>query len=143
LIKIKDGSQDPNFEEVYQMIMNLKVQVEDTRGIEETLKNQLEENEKMKESFEAEIVSLRKELQKKEVQQNDTKILDEIVSIQRPYYEKSRLGYQQPHTKKGLTSSIVAVKRIWHDRFLMMDMGPLHYFLSLENGSDPSGIKIS
>jgi hypothetical protein len=31
-----------------------------------------------------------------------------------------------------LTSMIVAVKRIFHDRFLMMDMGPLHFFLGLD-----------
>jgi hypothetical protein len=30
------------------------------------------------------------------------------------------------------TSMIVAVKRILHDRFLMMDMGPLHFFLGLK-----------
>ena len=30
------------------------------------------------------------------------------------------------------TSSIAVVKGILHDRFLMMDMGPLHYFLGLE-----------
>jgi hypothetical protein len=30
------------------------------------------------------------------------------------------------------TSTIVVVKRILHDRFLMMDMGPLHFFLGLE-----------
>jgi hypothetical protein len=29
------------------------------------------------------------------------------------------------------TSVISAVKRILHDRFLMMDMGPLHFFLGL------------
>jgi hypothetical protein len=31
-----------------------------------------------------------------------------------------------------LTSSIVVVKRIFHDRFLMMKMGPLHFFLGLD-----------
>jgi len=107
------------------MIMNLKVEVEDTRRVEETLKNQLEENEKMKENLEAEIVSLRKELQKKDVQHNDTEILVEIINIKRPYYDKFGLGYNQAHSKNCSTSLIVAVKRIWHDRFLMTDMGPL------------------
>ena len=31
-----------------------------------------------------------------------------------------------------LTSTIVAVKRILHDMFSMMDMGLLHFFLGLE-----------
>jgi hypothetical protein len=43
----------------------------------------------------------------------------------------------------SLTSSISMVKWILHDRFLMMDMGPLHYFLGLEISQDASGIKIS
>jgi hypothetical protein len=41
------------------------------------------------------------------------------------------------------TSVIVAVKRILHDRFLMMDMGLLHFFLGLEISQDASGIKLS
>jgi hypothetical protein len=41
------------------------------------------------------------------------------------------------------TSMIVAVKRILHDRFLMTDMGPLHFFLGLEISQDSSGIKMS
>jgi hypothetical protein len=41
------------------------------------------------------------------------------------------------------TSAIDAVKRILHDRFLMTDMGPLHFFLGLEISQDESGIKLS
>jgi hypothetical protein len=41
------------------------------------------------------------------------------------------------------TSRIVAVKRILHDRFSMMDMGPLHFFLGLNITQDASGIKLS
>jgi hypothetical protein len=41
------------------------------------------------------------------------------------------------------TSVIVAVKRILHDNFLMMDMGLLHFFLGLEISQDASGIKLS
>jgi hypothetical protein len=41
------------------------------------------------------------------------------------------------------TSLIAVVKRILHDRFLMTDMGPLHYFLGLKISQDASGIKIS
>jgi hypothetical protein len=42
-----------------------------------------------------------------------------------------------------LTSTVVAIKRILHDRFLMTDMGPLHFFLGLEISQDASGIKLS
>jgi hypothetical protein len=41
------------------------------------------------------------------------------------------------------TSAIVVVKMILHDKFLMMDMGPLHFFLGLEISQDASGIKLS
>jgi hypothetical protein len=41
------------------------------------------------------------------------------------------------------TLVISAVKRILHDRFLMKDMGPLHFFLGLEINQDASGIKLS
>jgi hypothetical protein len=41
------------------------------------------------------------------------------------------------------TSTIVAVKRILHDKFLMTDMGPLHFFLGLEISQDASDIKLS
>jgi hypothetical protein len=41
------------------------------------------------------------------------------------------------------TSVIVAVKRILHDRFLMMDMGLLHFFLGLDISQNASGIKLS
>jgi hypothetical protein len=43
----------------------------------------------------------------------------------------------------SLASTIVVVKDILHDRFSMMDMGPLHYFLGLEISQDASGIKLS
>jgi hypothetical protein len=41
------------------------------------------------------------------------------------------------------TSMIVAVKKIIHDRFLMRDMGLLHFFLGLEISQDASSIKLS
>jgi hypothetical protein len=40
------------------------------------------------------------------------------------------------------TSSIVVVKDILHDRFSMMNMGPLHFFLGLEISQDAYGIKL-
>jgi hypothetical protein len=61
LIKLKEGSQNMNSEEVYQMVMNLKVQVEESRRIEETPKIHLEK----KKYLEVEIVSLRKEANKR------------------------------------------------------------------------------
>eukprot|EP00253_Pinus_taeda_P035763 PITA_35763 len=42
-----------------------------------------------------------------------------------------------------LASAIVVVKRALHDRFLMMDMGPLHFFLGLDISQDATSIKHS
>jgi hypothetical protein len=42
-----------------------------------------------------------------------------------------------------LTSTIVVVKRILHEKFLMMDMGTLHFFLGLDISQDASDIKLS
>jgi hypothetical protein len=41
------------------------------------------------------------------------------------------------------TLAIVAVKKILHDRFLMTDMGPLHFFFGLKISQDTSGIRLS
>eukprot|EP00253_Pinus_taeda_P005827 PITA_05827 len=40
-------------------------------------------------------------------------------------------------------SAIAAVQRALHDRFLMIDMGPLQFFLGLEISHDATGIKLS
>eukprot|EP00253_Pinus_taeda_P019102 PITA_19102 len=40
-------------------------------------------------------------------------------------------------------SAIATVKRALYDRFLMTDMGPLHFFLGLEISQDATGIKFS
>ena len=50
--------------------------------------------EKMTKNREAYIVSLRKEIQKKDIQQkfgNITKTLEEIISNKKPFYDKSGL----------------------------------------------------
>jgi hypothetical protein len=44
----------------------------------------------------------------------------------------------------GCSTSVIAiVKRILHDKFLMMDTGPLHFFLGFEISEDALGIKLS
>jgi hypothetical protein len=41
------------------------------------------------------------------------------------------------------TSMIISLNRILHDRFLIMNMGPLHFLLGLKISQDASGIKLS
>jgi hypothetical protein len=54
--------------------------------------------------LEVEIVTLRKDLQKKNMQQNSTRILDNIINSQRPYYDRYGLGYNYTQTEKGSSS---------------------------------------
>jgi hypothetical protein len=44
--------------------------------------------------LEVEIVTLRKDLQKKNMQ-NNSKVLDDIINNQKPHHDKSGLGYNQ------------------------------------------------
>jgi hypothetical protein len=51
--------------------------------------------------LEAEIVTLRKDRQKKNMQ-NNSKVLNDIINSQKPYHDKSGLGYNQ--TENGSNS---------------------------------------
>jgi chromosome segregation ATPase len=92
-------------QELEQIIMELKVQIEEHKRIKEELKEQLEERDRIIGNLEAEIVTLRKDLQKKNMQ-NNSKVLDDIISSQRPNHDKSGLGYNQ--TEKGSSSKSTA-----------------------------------
>jgi seryl-tRNA synthetase len=81
-------------QELEQMITNLKVQIEEDKRIEEALKEQLEEKYKIIGNLEAKIVTLRKDLQKKNMQ-NGSKFLDDIIRSQKYHHDKSKLGYIQ------------------------------------------------
>jgi hypothetical protein len=83
------------------MITNLKVQIEEDKRIEKALKEQLEEKDKIIGNLEAEIVTLRNDLQKKNMQ-NNSQVLDDIISSQKYHHDKSGLGYNQ--TEKGSRS---------------------------------------
>jgi hypothetical protein len=51
--------------------------------------------------LEAEVVTLRKDIQKKNMQ-NSSNVLDDIISSQKSHLDKSSLGYNQ--TEKGSSS---------------------------------------
>jgi hypothetical protein len=83
------------------MITNLKVQIEEEKRIEEALKEQLEGRDRIIGNLKAEIVTLRKDLQKKNMQ-NNSKVLNNIISNKKPHHDKSELGDNQ--TKNGSNS---------------------------------------
>jgi hypothetical protein len=91
-------------QELEQMITKLKVQIEEDKRIEEALKEQLEGKDGIIGNLEAKIVTLRKDIQKKNMQ-NSSKVLDDIISSQKSYLDKSGLGYNQ--TEKGSSSKTI------------------------------------
>jgi hypothetical protein len=91
-----DNKEDT--QELEQMITKLKFQ------IEEELKEQLEKKDRIIGNLEAEIVTLRKDIQKKNMQ-NSTKVLDDIIKSQKYHFDKTRLGYNQ--TEKGSSSKTI------------------------------------
>jgi hypothetical protein len=76
------------------MITKLKVQIEEDKRIEEALKEQLEGKDRIIGNLEAEIVTLRKDIQKKNMQ-NISKFLDDIINSKKSHLDKSILGYNQ------------------------------------------------
>lgn len=87
LSKMKESNQDSiNHEETKKVFIDLKVKLEESKMIGETLRKQVEEKERIQVELENEIVSLRGKLQIKEMKynfENNTKILDQIISIHR------------------------------------------------------------
>ena len=70
----------------------------------------MEQKEKIHAKLENEIISLIGKLQSKDIKHNfdnNTKILDQIISSQRSIYVKSGLGYNQNHTKIRSSSKVI------------------------------------
>jgi hypothetical protein len=91
-LKRKEETQNSNFEELEQMVFDLKIKVEEDKIIEESLKEQLEEKDRIIGNFKAEIVTLRKYLQHKNME-NNSKVSDNVIKSERPHNDKFRIGY--------------------------------------------------
>ena len=76
------------------MITNLKVEIEEDKMIEEAVKEQLEGRDKIIRNLEEKFVTLRKDLQKKNMQ-NKSKVFNDIINSKKSHYDKFRLGYNQ------------------------------------------------
>jgi predicted RNase H-like nuclease (RuvC/YqgF family) len=91
-------------QELEKTITKLKVQLEEDKRIEEALNEQLEEKDRIIEKLEAKIVTLRKDIQKKNMH-NSSKVLDDIINSKKYHLDKSGLGYNQ--TEKGSSSKTI------------------------------------
>jgi hypothetical protein len=93
---------------IYQpdpLILILKTQIEEAKMVEELLKNQVDENEESCHKLEAEVVDLRKKIEKSNKFLNSSTILNEILDSQRSPNDKSGLGYKKKTTHVEASTS--------------------------------------
>jgi hypothetical protein len=107
----KHEKKDHDLEETEKIIIILKIQLEEAKGIEEAVKSQLKEKEETCEKLESEVVSLKEELKKSNAQlkfEKSTENLNDILSFQRSPFIKTGLGYDKKQkTPKGDASTKV------------------------------------
>jgi hypothetical protein len=96
---------DDDISKSFETIVHLKTQIEEAKRIEELLKNQINEKEESCCKLEAEIVDLRKKVEKSNKFLNISLILDEILKSQRSPYDKSGLGYKKETTHDEASTS--------------------------------------
>jgi hypothetical protein len=102
ITRLKNGKEDMNIDDEisksFETIVHLKTQIEEAKRIEELLKIQINEKEESCCKLEAEIVDLRKKVEKSDKFLNSSRILDEILESQRSSCDKSGLGYKGEDT---------------------------------------------
>jgi predicted nucleic acid-binding Zn-ribbon protein len=90
---------------------DLRTHLEKAKGVEEVLKDQLDEKDKACQKPEMEVVELRKKAKQLEAHvKMRTSILDEILECQRSPFDKTGLGYSKTmkETEEGSSCSIVS-----------------------------------
>jgi hypothetical protein len=102
ITRLKNVKEDMNIDDEisksFETIVHLKTQIEEAKRIEELLKIQINEKEESCCKLEAEIVDLRKKVEKSNKFLNSSRILDEILESQRSSCDKSGLGYKGEDT---------------------------------------------
>jgi hypothetical protein len=82
----------------------LKTQLEEGKRKEEVMQIQMIKKEKECEKLEKEIVTLRVEVNKLNKNLKISQVLENILNSQRPYSDKSGLGYKNVHFEEGSSS---------------------------------------
>jgi hypothetical protein len=72
--------------------LKIKGSKKEDKRIDEALKEKLEEKDKIIGNLEVEVVTLRKDIQKKNMQ-NSSNVLDDIINSKKYHLDKSELGY--------------------------------------------------
>jgi hypothetical protein len=109
ITRLNNGKEDINVDDEisksFEIIVHLKTKIEEAKRIEELLRNQINEKEESCCKLEAEIVDLRKKVEKSNKFLNNSQILDEILESQRSPLDKSGLGYKEEATYAEASTS--------------------------------------
>jgi hypothetical protein len=79
---------DDEIRKSFETIVHLKTQIEEDKRVEEILKDQINEKEESCHKLEAEVVDLRKKVERSNKFLNISRILDEILESQRSPCDK-------------------------------------------------------
>jgi hypothetical protein len=101
----EDMKVDDEIRKSFETIIHLKTQIEEAKRVEELLKDQINEKEESCHKLEAEVVDLRKKVEKSNKFLNSSRILDEILESQRSPCDKSGLGYKKEATHVEASTS--------------------------------------
>jgi hypothetical protein len=101
----EDMKVDDEISKSFETIVHLKTQIEEAKRVEELLKDQINEKEESCHKLEAEVVDLRKKVEKSNKFLNSSRILDEILESQRSPCDKSGLGYKEEATHVEASTS--------------------------------------
>jgi DNA repair exonuclease SbcCD ATPase subunit len=96
---------DDEIRKSLEVNVHLKTQIEEAKRVEELLKNQVNEKEESCHKLEAEVVDLRKKVEKSNKFLNSSTILNEILDSQRSPNDKSGLGYKKEATHVEASTS--------------------------------------
>jgi hypothetical protein len=89
---------DDEINKRFETIVHLKTPIEEAKRVEELWKDKINENEESCHKLEAEVVDLRKKVEKSNKFLDSSRILDEILESERSPCDKSRLRYKQEAT---------------------------------------------
>jgi hypothetical protein len=101
----EDKTVDDAISKSLEIIVHLKTQIEEVKRVEELLKNQVNEKEESCHKLEAEVVDIRKKVEKSNKFLNSSQILNEIFKIQRSPNDKSCLRYKREATHVEASTS--------------------------------------
>jgi hypothetical protein len=101
----EDKKVDDEIRKSFEIIVHLKTKIEESKRVEELLKNQVNENEESCHKLEDEVVDLRKKVEKSNKFLNSSQILIEILESQISPNYKSGLGYKREATHAEASTS--------------------------------------